>query len=90
MNQITKAGMITSCVGLGLVMLVIVSGVAHPNPFFNYGAGLGLLLVFVSIALFLFGWIIDFKREVKHKNWTGAVLLLVIAIITVFQLFFKR
>lgn len=88
MNKITKVGIMTSCVGLGLIILVIVSGVAHPNPFFDYGAGLGLLLVFVSIALLAFGWMIDFKREVKHKNWTAAVLLLVIAVITVFQLFF--
>ena len=45
MNRLTKIAIWLGLVGLGLLLLVIASGVAHPNPLFNYGSVIGLLLL---------------------------------------------
>ena len=49
MNRLTKIAIWLGLVGLGLLLLVIASGVAHPNPLFKYGSVIGLLLLVFSI-----------------------------------------
>lgn len=89
MNKITKIARLIGGIGIGLLLLVIASGVAYPNPWFTYGAGLGILFVFVSIALFSAGWIFDLKHAVKQRNWLDIVVLLIPAVLFLY-LFFRR
>ena len=73
MNRLTKIAIWLGLVGLGLLLLVIASGVAHPNPLFNYGSVIGLLLLVFSIFFFVIGWVFDMKCEVKRKNWKSKI-----------------
>ena len=50
MNKITKIAIAASLIGLGLLVPVTVSGITHPNPLFNYGAGLSMLFVLISMS----------------------------------------
>ncbi len=54
-SRLTKIAIWLGLVGLGLLLLVIASGVAHPNPLFNYGSVIGLLLLVFSIFSLLLG-----------------------------------
>ena len=66
MNRLTKIAIWLGLVGLGLLLLVIASGVAHPNPLFHYGSVIGLLLLVFSIFFFVIGWVFDMKCEVDN------------------------
>ncbi|MBS5144979.1 MAG: hypothetical protein KHY89_05585 [Butyricicoccus pullicaecorum] len=90
MNKLTKIAIITSLIGFGLLLFVIASDAAYPDFCFRYGTGFGILFLLASLILFTFGWIIDFKMAIQHKNWTSAVWLLVLAGVMIFLLFFKR
>ena len=85
MNRLTKIAIWLGLVGLGLLLLVIASGVAHPNPLFNYGSVIGLLLLVFSIFFFVIGWVFDMKCEVKRKNWIGVAILLIAAVLFLYS-----
>ena len=85
MNRLTKIAIWLGLVGLGLFLLVITSGVAHPNPLFNYGSVIGLLLLVFSIFFFVIGWVFDMKCEVKRKNWIGVAILLIAAVLFLYS-----
>ena len=89
MNRITKIAMSTSFLSLLLIVVVIVSGVAYPNPLFNYGAGLGIVLLFGSIALFAAGWISDLRTATKQKDWLGIGILLLAAVLFLCSFFIR-
>ena len=88
MNRLTKIAIWLGLVGLGLLLLVIASGVAHPNPLFNYGSVIGLLLLVFSIFFFVIGWVFDMKCEVKRKNWIGVAILLIAAVLCLYSFFY--
>lgn len=90
MNRLTKIAIIISLIGLSLLLFVIASGAAYPDFLFRYGTGVGILFLFAAFLLFIFGWMIDFKRAIQHKNWTRAVWLLILAGIMIYGFFFKR
>ena len=85
MNRLIKIAIWLGLVGLGLLLLVIASGVAHPNPLFNYGSVIGLLLLVFSIFFFVIGWMFDMKCEVKRKNWIGVAILLIAAVLFLYS-----
>ena len=72
MNRLTKIAIWLGLVGLGLLLLVIASGVAHPNPLFNYGSVIGLLPVsYTHLLPALKG---RRCKEVSQKNEFSLVL----------------
>ncbi len=56
-----------------------------PNPLFNYGSVIGLLLLVFSIFFFVIGWVFDMKCEVKRKNWIGVAILLIAAVLFLYS-----
>ena len=85
MNKLAKIATTTGLVGIGLLLLIMISGIGYPNPLFNYGVGIGLILIFASIILYAISWIIDFKDAITKKNLIGAFILLLVAVFTVYQ-----
>lgn len=85
MNKLTKIATTTGLVGLGILLLIMIFGIGHPNPLFNYGVGIGLILIFAAIVLYVIGWIIDFKDAITKRNLIGALILILAAVLFVYQ-----
>lgn len=85
MNKRTKIAATTGLVGLGILLLIMISGIGHPNPLFNYGVGMGLMMIFASIILYVIGWIIDLKNAITKKNRIDALILILVAVFFVYQ-----
>ena len=66
-HTINKFSILSAALGLAVLLGVIVSGAAYPNPFFQFGAPLGLLFVFVSVVLQFISWILEIYHGVKGK-----------------------
>lgn len=81
MNKITKTAVGTSIAALLLLGIVMLSGVAYPDSLFTYGTGIGLILLFGSVFLFVVGWGRDFWMAFKEKNKYGILILAAAAIL---------
>ena len=83
MNRITKTAVGTSAAALILLGFVIVSGASYPDYLFTYGTGAGLILLFVSVVLFVVGWVRDLSIAFKQQNRYGVLLLTAAAVLVI-------
>ena len=53
MSKLNKIAIITSLVGLAVIVIVIISGSSYPDPFFSYGTAIEMLMIFLLVLLAL-------------------------------------
>lgn len=89
MNKVTKTAVGTSIASLILLVIVILSGASYPANLVTYGTGIGLILLFVSIFLFVVGWGRDFSAAVKQRNKYVILTLIGVAVLVIFPVLVK-
>ena len=57
-----------------ILLFVMASGAAYPHPFFQFGTPLGMLFVFVSMALLFVRLIWEIGHNVKGKKYLLAAV----------------
>ena len=89
MSKINKIAIITSIVGLSIIVIVIISGFSYTDPLFTYGTVIGMLMIFLSLLLYVASWCRELFISVKEKNIAGILILIIVAIFFVVN-FIKR
>lgn len=84
-RKLYKLAVIAGVPGLLSIAAVMISGTAYPDMMFQILTPIGLLLIFVSAALFALAWVFSIKKEMKSKNYLYAALLLLVGIIFIVQ-----
>ncbi|MDR3765932.1 MAG: hypothetical protein Q3Y08_02700 [Butyricicoccus sp.] len=84
-----KVSILTGVLGILLLVLLILSGVAYPHPFFRIGAPLGVFLLFASLLLRFIHWIWDIRDHIQGKQYLGALGILLLGIFVVVQAFLR-
>ena len=85
-HTINKFSILSAALGLAVLLGVIVSGAAYPNPFFQFGAPLGLLFVFVSVVLQFISWILEIYHGVKGKQYRFVAVIAVLGLLVIGRL----
>ena len=85
-KRIYQLAVLSAILGLAILLCVIVSGAAYPHPFFQFGAPLGLLFVFVSVALLFVSWIWEIGHNVKGKQYLLAAVTAVLGLLAIWRL----
>ena len=49
MSKLNKIVIITSLIGLAVIVIVIISGSSYPDPFFSYGTAIEMLMIFLLV-----------------------------------------
>ncbi len=78
-KRLYQWGLGTAAAGILLLLVLILSGIAAPNPLFTVLALGGLLFCAAGIVLFAAGWLRDPIR--RHDTWQVLLLLLGAALI---------
>lgn len=89
-RKLYKLAVLTCVAGLLSIAVVIVSGTAYPEILFQVLAPVGLLLIFVSLALYGFVWVLSMKKSIKPKDHLWVGLLLLVGIILFVQMVLHR
>ena len=85
-HVINKCSALSAALGLTVLLGVILSGAAYPHPFFQFGAPVGLLLVFVSFVLQFISWILEIYHGVKGKQYRLAAVIAVLGLLVIWKL----
>lgn len=89
MSKVNKIALISSLVGVGILVVVIISGASYPDPLYSYGTAIGMLMVFVSMLLYVASWCHELFVSIKEKAIIDILVLIITAIFFV-VLFVKR
>ena len=84
-RKLYRLAVLTCVMGLLSIAVVIVSGTAYPEILFQVLAPIGLLLIFVSLVLYVFAWVLSVKKAIKSKDYLWVGLLLLVGIILLFR-----
>lgn len=77
-----------SCIGvIGLILIftVILSNSAYPSMIFRILAPLGILLVFISVALLSISFLLTIKESFKRKDYITTVIIIAIGLLYIFK-----
>lgn len=76
--------------GVLLLLGVIISGIAAPNPLFTVLALGGLLFCAAGIVLFAAGWLRDLIQALRSRDYKRALLLLLGAALILLPALLRR
>lgn len=75
-TKLFKFAFLTAVLGLGMLMIIMITQSAYPDMLFRILGPIGLLLIFLSAGLSLLNWIFCMKQNIKSKNWRNILWLL--------------
>ncbi len=75
-KRLYQWGLGTAAAGILLLLVLILSGIAAPNPLFTVLALGGLLFCAAGIVLFAAGWLRDLIQALRSRDYKRALLLL--------------
>ncbi len=84
-KQVYKVAVITGVIGLILLLSTILSKSSDPDMFFRIAAVLGIILIFVSVALFGISWLVYIKDSIKKKDYIGATIIIIIGLLIIIK-----
>ena len=82
-TMIDRFSVLSALLGLALLLGVILSGAAYPHPLFQIGAPVGLLFVFVSVALQFISWILEICHGVKEKQYRFVIVIVLLGLLVI-------
>lgn len=89
-RNLSRGKVICAVSGLAVLLMVIASGAAYPNPVFRVGAPLGLGLIALALVLMAADWGWDLRNAIRQRQGTEILILLIGAAVTVGAFFFHR
>lgn len=85
MKKFFKLSVITSVVGLTMILGLILSKSAYPHLVFRILTPLGLLLVFISVILGFVSWLLYLKDSIKKKEYVWATIVAVLGLLVIIR-----
>ena len=80
-----KMASCTGVIGLILIFTVILSNSAYPSMIFRILTPLGMLLVFISVALLSISFFLKMKESFKRKDYISIVIIIAIGLLYIFK-----
>ena len=88
-NLLYRIAILLAAIGLLLLLAVIWSGAAYPDPRFCVGAPLSLFLIFASLLLLLICWVWEIRDGIKGKQYLWAAVIAVLGCILIVRFLFR-
>lgn len=89
-KRLYQWGLGTAAAGILLLLVLILSGIAAPNPLFTILALGGLLFCAAGIVLFAAGWLRDLIRAIRRHDTRQVLLLLLGAALILLYALLRR
>lgn len=76
--RLFKTALLIGVLGLIILLGIIVSGAADPEPLFCIGTPIGLLLCFVGAILMIITYTCEIFRGIREKKFIWVIVLLIL------------